>query len=221
MEETQTGQQILDFYHKYSKGYYDAMQNNFADTIKLFKAATYISAPTAVQKMKAENNGIVYMPDLPSLKIEGRLASIKVVKHRKQQKELILANIQFDEQNKIVSYKEKPLPKTSPQAKVTTTNYQKYNGEYTFNKYKSLKIQWTQGSELTYDVTLAVPDCVGKFNGKAFFTDQYTAISNQGGNCKIAFDFSTAGQVKVSETTNCRTPQTKNCKFDGEYNLTK
>ncbi|WP_299453564.1 hypothetical protein [uncultured Microscilla sp.] len=220
LDEAQVGQQILDFYHKYSRGYYVAMQNNLADTVKLFKTATYVNAHMVTEKMKAENTGVIYMPDLSSLKIKRRLATIKVMKHQQQKKQLVFVSIQFNKQGKIVSYKEEQLSKTTHQAKATKPHYNKYNGKYALNEHKTLNIVWAQGSELAYEVMLTSPGCVGKFNGKAFFTDQHTAISNQGGKCKITFDFSTAGKVKVSETTNCRTSHTKNCKFDGEYNLT-
>lgn len=221
LDNTQAGQQILDFYHKYSKGYYAAMQNNLADTVKLFNAATYVSAQMVTEKLKAKNTGAVYMPDLPSLKIEGRLASIQVMKHQQQKKQLMLAHIQFNEKNKIVSYQEEQLSKANVQAKKTTTNYKKYNGKYAFNQHKTLKIQWVQGSELTYEVTIASPDCVGKFNGKAFFTNPHTAISPQGGKCKITFDFSIDGKVKVSEVDHCRSKETQNCTFSGVYTLAK
>lgn len=221
LDTAQVGQQILDFYHKYSKGYYAAMQNNLADTVKLFRAATQVSAQMVTEKMKSENTGAVYLPDLSSLKIKGRSASIQVMKHQSQGKQLILASILFNKQNKIVSYREEPSPKTKHQTKTTTPDYKKYNGKYALSQYKTLKIEWTQGSELAYEVKLTSPDCVGKFNGKAFFTNQHTAISPQGGKCKITFDFSKGGKVKISEVDRCRSKETQSCIFNGVYTIAK
>lgn len=215
-EHAKLGQQIIDFYHKYSKGYYDAMQNNLADTVKLFRHATYVSAQKVVEKMKHRASLTRYTPDLSSLVKGQNMVQLKVKKQQgKQPPQLMQVRIQFNKAYKILSYQEKPMGATNtPEA---SPNYAQYNGKYVAASHQAIHITWQQGSHLAYKVTLTSPQCLGEFSGKAFFIDKHTAVGNQGGECTLTFDFSQPHQVTIHEPTHCSTRQTRKCFFKGIY----
>lgn len=214
--------QILDFYTKYSKGNYEAMQSNFADEVKLFLTATHINPQQVVNEIKAKaDSGVYFIPDMTSLETEQQKARIKVIKKTLQGIEKpFWAHIEFDSLQQIVAYQEKTFAPTQNQPIAQPTNYRQYNGLYAVaGKEKFLNLHWLQGSEISYSIGLTSPDCMGEFTGKAFFIDQHTAVSGNGAHCKITFDFSTSGKVTITEIENCRNAQTQGCSFKGVYQV--
>lgn len=217
----EVSQQVLDFYTKYSKGYYDAMQSNFADKVALFFTATHITSAQAIEEIKARAKATpdaYFIPDISSLTIVNQVTKVKVAKKTtKGTQEMLWAHIRFNQDQQIVSYKEVETQPGKVAAK--ETNYSQYNGLYMLKgeKSKALAIKWQQGSELTYAVSLSVPDCMGEFSGKAFFIDNHTAASGDVTSCKIIFDMATPDVITITETAGCRNEQTKACKFAGVY----
>lgn len=217
--ELRLGQHILDFYNKYSKGYYKALQSSLAPEVTRFLAATHATPAQIVNNIQAKNTLTSYLPDMTSIKINNGEVRLKVTKEIKEKnKEVVWAYIKFDNKQRIVSYRETPIAKK--QVAESSVNLKKYNGTYRFdNENKTLLIKWDKGSKFNYVVSLTSPDCLGEFTGSGFFANQHTGVAGNGTECKITFDFSKPNAVTISETVGCRNAQTKACRFGGVYKL--